>query len=258
MSTIIKTFKYRIYPDKNQREILAKHFGAQRFVYNYFLAQKKDAYLNNKTSSSYNKDARSLTLLKEQDGYSWLYDVNAQSLQHALRNLDVAYQNFFNKKSKFPRFHSRKSTQSFKIPQFFTVTDNLLKIPKLKKPIKINLHRELPSKQLSCSITKTATNKYYANFPCEIEVVKLPENNYSIGIDLGLKDLIITSEGVLYDNKKPYRTEESNIKYYQRVSYLTIFYYNFLTFIVFGTLNSEPSRLKNPFAFQKNFLGLSR
>ena len=116
-----KSFQYRIYPTKLQQDFLAQQFGAVRFVYNCFLASRKNEYLNNKKYLNYYDDAKSLTDLKTQDGYEWLYDINSQTLQASLRNLEVSYQNFFKKRSKFPRFHKKSNKQCIKIPQFFSV-----------------------------------------------------------------------------------------------------------------------------------------
>ena len=165
-----KAFKYRIYPTDEQAEFLAGQFGAVRFVYNRFLANRKDEYLNNKKSLNYHDDAKSLTALKNQDGYEWLYDINSQTLQAALRNLEVAYQRFFRKQSKFPRFHSRKNRQSVKIPQNFTIENNQLFIPKLKSGIEVVIHQPLPEKQTCCFISKTPSNKYYVSFLCEVDI----------------------------------------------------------------------------------------
>src|SRR5258708_9691915 len=156
-----KAFKFRLYPTEKQAEFLFKQFGAVRFVYNRFLANRKDEYINNKKSLNYYTDAKLLTNLKQQDGYAWLYDINAQTLQSSLRNLDVAYQNFFKKRAKFPRFHSKKNKQCIKIPQFFKIENSQLFIPKLKSGIKITQHRTITGKMLSCSISKTPTDKYY-------------------------------------------------------------------------------------------------
>src|SRR5271165_3175193 len=109
-----KAFRYRIYPTKSQQDFLAKHFGAVRFVYNRFLSNRKDEYLNNKKSLNYFLDCKSLTKLKSKDGYEWLNDINSQTLQASLKNLEASYQNFFKKRSKFPRFHSKKNKQCIK------------------------------------------------------------------------------------------------------------------------------------------------
>ena len=92
---IKKSFKYRIYPTNDQEVLLAKHFGSKRFVWNYFLNERKNAYLENNTSLNYYDNASSLTKLKKQEEYSWLKETNSQSVQASLRDLEVAYNRFF-------------------------------------------------------------------------------------------------------------------------------------------------------------------
>ena len=140
---INKAFKYRIYPTKEQEILLAKHFGSKRFVWNYFLNQRKVVYLENKKSLNYYDNARTLTGLKKEENYIWLKEVNSQSTQASLRDLDVAYNRFFSKQGKFPRFKSRKDKQSFRVPQYTEYKDQQLWIPKFKQPIKVREDRLL-------------------------------------------------------------------------------------------------------------------
>jgi putative transposase len=211
-----KAFKYRIYPNKDQIKFLSNQFGAVRFVYNYFLANRKSEYLNNKKSLSYYDDAKLLTELKNTDGYDWLYNINAQTLQGSLRNLEVAYQGFFLKRTGFPKFHAKKNKQCIKIPQAFSIEDNKLYIPKLKTGIDIVLHRELPAKQTCCFISKTCSNKYYVSFLCDIKIDPLKANKKKIGIDLGINSLVVSSDGKEYENKRHYVNLESKLAYEQR------------------------------------------
>ena len=105
-----KAFKFRLVPTPEQEVLLSKHFGCTRFVYNYFLKEKQQHYLDNKKTLNFNNCCSSLTKLKKEESYNWLKEVNAQSTQAALKNLENAYQSFFRKKSKFPRF-KKKSTK---------------------------------------------------------------------------------------------------------------------------------------------------
>ncbi|KKK56629.1 hypothetical protein LCGC14_3062620, partial [marine sediment metagenome] len=119
---VTKTFKYRIYPTKEQQILFAKHFGSKRFVYNYFLNERKSLYLKNKETLNYYDNAKSLTTLKHNEQYEWLNEINSQTLQAALRDLDTAYNNFFRKiklqQKTSLKFKSRKNPkQSFRIPQ---------------------------------------------------------------------------------------------------------------------------------------------
>ena len=217
MSMQQKAHKYRIYPTKLQQDFLAQQFGAVRFVYNHFLYNRNDEYLNNKKSSNYFDDAKSLTKLKATDDYQWLYDINAQTLQASLRNLEVAYGRFFKKQSKFPRFHKRGNKQCIKIPQAFSIKNNKIYIPKLKTGIEIVLHQSLPEKQTCCFISKTTSGKYYASFLCEVDIKPLKTSKNKIGIDLGIKDLIITSNGETVANQNLYRKAEKEISYQQKL-----------------------------------------
>ena len=216
MQKVLKAFKYRIYPTKEQKIFLAQQFGAVRYVYNHFLSKRKDEYLNNKKYLNYHDDAKALTELKSLDGYEWLYNVNSQTLQSALKNLDAAYIKFFKKQNAFPKFHKRSNRQCVKVPQHFKVSCGKLSIPKLKSKIKIKLHQRLPEDQVCLFISKNPSGEYYATVLCEIDVKELPKNSSSIGIDLGLKDLAITSEGETFKNHKFYRLAEKKLKFQQR------------------------------------------
>lgn len=213
---IQKAFKFRLYPTEQQKEFLSKQFGAVRFVYNRFLANRKDEYLNNKKSLNYYDDAKNLTELKSKDGYEWLYDINSQTLQASLRNLEVAYQNFFKKRAKFPRFHSKKNKQCIKIPQFFKIEDEKLFIPKLKDGIEIKQHRPITGKTVSCFISKTSTDKYFVSILCETDIEQLEKQDDIVGIDLGIKYLIVSSDGNKVENPKFYRQMEKKLAYEQR------------------------------------------
>jgi putative transposase len=107
MKTIFKSFKFRIYPNGEQEFLMAKHFGACRFVFNHYLNRRKESYLEDKTSLNYYDNANDLTQLKKDENFNWLKEINSQSLQSSLRNLDTAYGKFFRKQTKFPRFKSK-------------------------------------------------------------------------------------------------------------------------------------------------------
>jgi putative transposase len=216
MKQIYKSYKFLLSPNKNQQILLAKHFGATRFVFNHYLNKRKETYLENKTSLSYYDNANDLTNLKKDENLSWLKEINSQSLQSSLRNLDVAYNNFFKKQAKFPKFKSKYNEQSFSIPQSIIVENNKLIIPKFKGGIKINLHREIDGKILFATISKSSTNKYYVSITCEVDYIEFDKTNSEIGIDTGIKDLAILSDGKVYENKKTLKVNLKKLKYEQR------------------------------------------
>ena len=216
MKIIHKSYKFKIAPNNEQKELLAKHFGSCRFVFNYYLNNRKESYLN-KTSLNYYDNANDLTQLKKNEEFIWLREINSQSLQSSLRNLDAAYNKFFRKQTKFPRFKSKYDKQSFTIPQSVYVEENKLIIPKFKKGIKINLHRKIKGKILFATISKSMTNNYYVSITCEVEYQSFKQTNSNIGIDIGIKDLAILSNGKKYENIKTLKTNLKHLKYNQRL-----------------------------------------
>jgi putative transposase len=214
--TVQRAYKYRIYPTAEQQEFFSRQFGAARFVYNYFLNQRKTEYLNNGKSLNYYDNSKELTTLKTQDGYAWLYDINSQTLQASLRNLEVSYTNFFAKRAKFPKFKKRSNKQCIKIPQNFKVEGKKLFIPKFKTGIEIVLHQSLPTKPTCCFISKTPTNKYYASFLYEVDIQPLSKSDQTIGIDLGLTNLLITSNGGAIANPKHSKKLQKKLAFKQR------------------------------------------
>lgn len=212
MNTVNKTYKFRIYPNKEQEVFLNKHFNCSRFVYNYFLNERKEQYQNNKKSDNYYAQAKTLTELKKHKNTYWLQEVNSQTLQFSLRSLDAAYVSFFKGRTKFPRFKSKKQKNTFTIPQFATLDNNKIFLPKFKDGIKIKKHRDVSGKVGKMSITKTSTNKYYVSIFTKQELKKLHKTDKKAGIDLGLKDFIITSDNTRYKNNRYTRKYAKQLK----------------------------------------------
>ena len=196
MRKINRTYKFRLYPNKAQTELLARHFGCARFVYNYFLNQRIEQYSLTGKSDNYNAQAKTLTELKKQEDTAWLKEVNTQTLQFAIKCLDVAYTNFFKKRADFPKFKSKRSKNSFTAPQYSTISDNKLFINKFREGIRCRVHREVKGKIGKVTITKTPSGKYFASVCTEEEYVPpFEKTNKSVGLDLGLKDFLATSDG---------------------------------------------------------------
>lgn len=202
MKMINKTYRFRLLPTKEQEVLLNQHFGHSRWVYNHFLNERKEQYQKDKKSDNYYKQAATLTKLKKEEETKWLKEVNSQTLQFALRSLDTAFLNFFRGNAQFPKFKSRKHKNTFTITQFGTLADNKISIPKFKEGIKVKLHREVKGKIGKMSITKTPTGKYYVSIFTEQEIEQLPKTNRQVGIDLGLKDFVITSDNNKFKNNR--------------------------------------------------------
>jgi len=200
MKTIHRGYSYRIYPTQEQKVLLGKHFGCTRYVHNHFLGERIKKYVTDGTSTNYFEQAKELVDFKKEK--PWLKETNAQSLQYTLRNVDDSYKNFFRGHAGYPKFKSRKNKQSFTVPQNVKVEENKLYIRKFKEGIKIKLHREINGKIKSATITKTASGKYFASILCEELYQPLPKTGQKVGLDLGIKDLIITSDGIKYKNNK--------------------------------------------------------
>ena len=199
---INKTYKFRLFPTKEQEVLLNQHFGHSRWVYNHFLNERKEQYQADKKSDNYYKQAATLTKLKKEEDTKWLKEVNSQTLQFALRSLDTAFLNFFRGNAQFPKFKSRKHKNTFTIPQFGKLENNKIIIPKFKDGIKVKLHREVKGKIGKMNITKTPTGKYYVSIFTEQEVEELLKTNKQVGIDLGLKDFVITSDNKKFKNNR--------------------------------------------------------
>ena len=203
MKVILKTYKYRMYPNKEQQQMLAKYFGSVRFVYNHFLAERKRQYEENSKSDNYYAQARTLTKLKKQEEYKWLKEINSQTLQFALRNLETSYTNFFRGNAKFPRFKAKKSGGSFHIPQSCSIGNGKIYIPKFKDGIKIVEHRSFKGGEVrNMTISVTPSGKYYVSILTKVSYEPLQKTKAKVGIDLGLKDLVITSDGKKYSSNK--------------------------------------------------------
>ena len=203
MRKINRTYKFRLYPNKEQTELLAKHFGCSRFVYNYFLNQRNEQYRLTGKSDNFYAQCKTLTALKKQEETAWLKEVNAQTLQFAIRSLEAAYDNFFKKHAKFPNFKSKHSKNSFTVPQYASIAGGRLFIRKFKEGIKCRVHREIKGKIGKVTITKTPSGKYFVSVFTEEEyITPIKKTDKSIGVDMGLKNLLTTSDGETFKNNR--------------------------------------------------------
>ena len=216
----LKAYKFRIYPTEEQEIFFAKTFGCVRKVYNLMLNDRKKAYEEVKNDPS--KKMTFPTPAKYKKEFPFLKEVDSLALANAQLNLDKAYKNFFRDKSVgFPRFKSKKNpVQSYTTNNqngtVALIDSKFIKVPKLKSLVRIKLHRQPKGMIKSATISRHASGKYYISLLCKEEINELPKNNSAIGIDLGITDFAILSDGQKIDNNKFTSKMEKKLKREQR------------------------------------------
>ena len=201
-----KAYKFRIYPNKTQEILLQKTFGCVRFIYNHFLDRRIKAYEQNKKNISYNECSKELTQLKKEK--KWLKEPDKSSLQNALKHLDTAYKNFFNRpEAGFPKFKSKKNRyKSYKTNMTnnnIAFLGNKIKLPKLGKVKMRDRYCQIEGRILSATVSQTPGGKYYVALCCtDVPQPEFIRTDKYVGLDLGIKDFVITSDAVKYSNPK--------------------------------------------------------
>ena len=219
---MLRAYKYRIYPTEEQKVLLAKTFGCCRFVYNWALNLKIQTYKQEKKSIG-NVELTNRMKSELKTEHEWLSEVNSQSLQSALRNLDTAYKNFFRDTHAvgFPRFKSRKQKQSFQCPQHCSVDfkKGTISIPKAKD-IPAVLHRKFKGMVKTVIVSMTPSGRYFASVLVDTAILELPasaiQGNATLGIDLGIKSLAVCSDGHTFDNPKNLQRSLDRLKLLQK------------------------------------------
>ena len=199
-----KAYKYRIYPNKKQKEIIAKTFGCCRFVYNKYLAKRIEMYKQNKETFSYVQCANDMKNLKSE--LVWLKEVDSTALQSSLKDLDSAYQKFFKEHSGFPKFKSKKTHRfSYKSK---CVNGNIqycgkhIKLPKLGM-VKTKNKLIPQGRILNATVSQEPSGKYYVSLCCtDVDIKPLEKTGSVVGLDLGIKEFCITSDGEMISNPK--------------------------------------------------------
>ena len=216
----LKAYKFRLYPTEEQEIFFAKSFGCVRKVYNLMLDDRKKAYEEVKNDSS--KKMSFPTPAKYKEEFPFLKEIDSLALANAQLNLDKAYKNFFRDKSVgFPRFKSKKnSVQSYTTNNqngtVALIDNKFIKVPKLKSLIRIKLHRQPKGIIKSATISRHSSGKYYISLLCKEEVSELPKSNSAVGIDLGITDFAILSDGRKFDNNQFTSKMEKKLKREQR------------------------------------------
>lgn len=213
-----KAYRYRIYPNKKQQELIQKTFGCTRFVYNYYLNKRKEMYENDKTTFTYNMCSKDLTNLKKE--LEWLKEPDKDSLQKALKDLDAAYQKFFKEHTSYPKFKSKKNR--YKSYRTSYTNNNIrfenkhIRLPKLGL-VKIRDKQIPQGRILNATISQEPSGYYYCSLCCtDVEFEQLPKTNKNVGIDLGLVDFAILSDGIKIENPQFYEQSEKKLAKLQR------------------------------------------
>src|SRR6266516_242759 len=214
-----KAYKYRFYPSDEQKRILAQTFGCCRYVYNWALRQRTDAYYQRGERLYYEGTAQRLVLLNKQEETLLLNEVSSVPLQQALRHLDQAFRNFFEGRADYPTFKKKRNQQAATYASnAFTWDGHALTLAKMNAPLDITWHRPLPDgcKPSSVTITKDEAERYFVSFLVEEDIKPLAVTSKVVGLDLGLKSMVITSDGHTYGNPKFFVKDEKKLAKAQR------------------------------------------
>lgn len=219
---MIKAYKYRIYPNKSQQDFFNKSFGCCRYIYNWALNLKIETYQQTKESLSSNDLCKLLTLHKKEEGKEWLKEVSNISLQQSIRNLDLAYTKFFREKKGFPKFKSKhKSRLSCKFTKdfCFDFKNEKIELPKIGF-VNFVCHRTFSGKVGTLTVSKTPTDKYFASVVVD-DLKQTPtkheiKSETTVGIDVGIKNLAVLSNGEIVKNMKFLENNEKRLKVLQR------------------------------------------
>lgn len=220
MTTHRKVYRFQVNPTPAQAEQFYQMAGAKRFVFNWALARRKDHYAEHAEGLSAKVLSADLTALKKQPDTEWLKAVDSQLLQQALKDVDRAFQNFFDKRSRFPRFKSRKrETPSFRIPQRVKVENGKVYVPKIGW-VKVRQSQPVDCPTKSATFKRDATGRWYVTLTAEFEMPDIPlqpaEAEQVVGIDVGLKDFAVLSSGERIAPPKHYRLLERRLAKAQR------------------------------------------
>lgn len=217
------SYRFRLYPNKEQQDLIAKTCGCCRFVYNYFLSRRKKVYVATGNGLTYNACSKELTALKVER--PWLREVDATALQTAVKNLDKAYQSFFRGlktgvRTGYPQFKSKHTSKACYTAKnnkgAVSIVNGKLRLPKLGL-VKCRFSKQVEGRILSATVTKSHSGKYFVSLCCtDCDIAPLPHTGAVVGVDLGIKDLAITSDGVKFDNAHAFVSVQKQIARLQR------------------------------------------
>jgi putative transposase len=212
-------YQYRFYPTRAQQQILARTFGCVRYVYNWALRLRIDTYNETKCGLSTNALSKRLTILKQQPETAFLSEVSSVPLQQSLRHLADAFTNFFEGRAGYPTFKARRYTQSAEYTRSaFTWDGKVLRLAKMEDPLDIRWSRPLPEgvTPTTVIVSKDTAGRYFVSLRLEKEMATLSPANKVVGLDLGLKSMVVTSDGEAIGNPKFFARDEKKLARAQR------------------------------------------
>jgi putative transposase len=215
-----RAYRYRVYPTPEQAQNLAHTFGCVRFVYNWALNRRKRSYFDAGVKLSTKDVSAALTALKKEEGTAWLKEVSSVPLQQALRHLDSAYTNFFEGRANYPTFKKKHSEQSATYTDnAFTLKGDQLTLAKHREPLPLVWSRPLPpgAKPSSVTVSKDCIGRYFVSILVEEEIGPPAPTENVVGIDLGLKSFLVTSDGEALANPKYFVRDERKLAKAQRM-----------------------------------------
>jgi putative transposase len=216
---MLKAYKYKIKPNKIQELKLNQFFGCARYIYNWGLNKKIELYSQENKNCSVFDLIKEVTQLKKTEEHSWLSDTHSQTLQGALRNLDVAYTNFFKKKANFPKFKRKANKQSFQYPQGVQIKEDKIFLPKIGW-VKFFNSRTFEGTIKTVTVSKNPSGDYFVSVLVD-NYKELPSKKpilreTSVGLDFGIKDLVITSDSEVFENQKHFKKMKDKLRVEQR------------------------------------------
>lgn len=229
---MLRAIKVRLYPNKDQEQTLNKVLGSYRFVYNHMLALKQKEYEENKKALGLKELSKYLLgTLRKDEQYPWLKEQNTQVMQQSIRQMLTAYNNFFKQHKGFPKFKSKKDKQSALFPigaiskrntfetRHITLTTPLKNLRFRCSDLYFTRLQKYKKGIRSATLSKTKSGNFFLSILVEMddtELKKFEHTNKQVGIDLGVKDFVITSDGEVFENRHFFTNQERKIKKLQR------------------------------------------
>jgi putative transposase len=214
-----RAYRYRFYPTPDQARVLARTFGSARFVYNWALRLRTDAYYQRGERLGYHEASAALTTLKQQPKTGWLNEVSSVPLQQALRHLDKAFRNFFEGRARYPTFHKKHGRQAATYASSAFRWDahtRALTLAKMNAPLDIHWSRAFTGTPTTITISKDTAGRYFVSFLVEEAITALPLVHSMVGVDVGLKDVAVLSTGEKIANPRHLARSERRLAHAQR------------------------------------------